>query len=55
MAGTVLEIWLSVSALSSLAIIGMAIGYSDLRVDHRARTRSRPPRRPQYARRHAPR
>ncbi|WP_454279172.1 hypothetical protein [Sphingomonas sp. Marseille-Q8236] len=32
MAGALVEIWLAVSALSSLIILSLAIGHSDLRV-----------------------
>ncbi|MFN3675232.1 MAG: hypothetical protein ACK4TC_04575 [Sphingomonas pseudosanguinis] len=39
MAGALLEIWLTVSALSSLLIVLVAIGHSDLRLERRLKTR----------------
>ena len=39
MAGALLEIWLTVSALSSLLIVLVAIGHSDLRLERRLKAR----------------
>jgi len=40
MAGALVEIWLTVSALSSLLIVLIAIGHSDLRRERRLRPRT---------------
>ncbi|WP_322964233.1 hypothetical protein [Sphingomonas fuzhouensis] len=45
MAGALVEIWLTVSALSSLVIIMIAIGHSDMRREKRLRVRPAPRRR----------
>ncbi|MDZ7280879.1 hypothetical protein N4G62_02410 [Sphingomonas sanguinis] len=45
MAGALVEIWLTVSALSSLVIIMIAIGHSDMRREKRLRPRAVPRRR----------
>lgn len=45
MAGALVEIWLTVSALSSLVIIMMALGHSDMRREKRLRPRAIPRRR----------
>lgn len=42
MAGALVEIWLTVSALSSLVIVMIAIGHSDLRRERRLRPRALP-------------
>jgi len=39
MAGALVEIWLTVSALSSLIIIMIALGHSDMRRERRLRPR----------------
>ncbi len=39
MAGALVEIWLTVSALSSLVIVMIAIGHSDMRREKRLRPR----------------
>ncbi|MGE7207741.1 hypothetical protein ACQKJZ_18965 [Sphingomonas sp. NPDC019816] len=44
MAGALVEIWLTVSALSSLLIVMVAVGHSDLRLDRRSRSRPARPR-----------
>ncbi|MDY0958037.1 hypothetical protein SOM26_04990 [Sphingomonas sp. CFBP8993] len=43
MAGALVEIWLTISALSSLVIIMIALGNSDLRRDKRLRIGRRRP------------
>ncbi|MEK9211433.1 hypothetical protein [Sphingomonas sp. 2378] len=40
MAGALVEIWLTISALSSLVILSLAIGYSDMRLERRFRPRT---------------
>ena len=45
MAGALVEIWLTVSALSSLVIIMMALGHSDMHREKRLRPRAIPRRR----------
>ncbi|WP_433908890.1 hypothetical protein [Sphingomonas yabuuchiae] len=49
MAGALVEIWLTVSALSSLVIVMIAIGNSDMRREKRLRPRSIPRRRARRA------
>ena len=49
MAGALLEIWLTISALSSLSIVLIAIGHSDIGMERRFRLR--PVRSGQAARR----
>ncbi|CAM3328187.1 MULTISPECIES: hypothetical protein [Sphingomonas] len=49
MAGALVEIWLTVSALSSLVIILIAIGHSDMRREKRLRPRPLPRRRTRRA------
>ncbi|MDR6145144.1 MULTISPECIES: hypothetical protein [unclassified Sphingomonas] len=39
MAGALLEIWLTISALSSLSIVLIAIGHSDIGMERRFRLR----------------
>ncbi|APX67190.1 hypothetical protein V3I01_14230 [Sphingomonas sp. gentR] len=48
MAGALVEIWLTVSALSSLVIIMMALGHSDMRREKRLRPRVIPRRRARH-------
>jgi hypothetical protein len=45
MAGALVEIWLTVSALSSLVIVMIALGHSDMRREKRLRPRAVPRRR----------
>jgi hypothetical protein len=40
MAGALVEIWLTVSSLSSLVIIMIALGHSDMRREKRLRPRT---------------
>ncbi|WP_267435759.1 hypothetical protein [Sphingomonas sp. GM_Shp_1] len=40
MAGALVEIWLTISALSSLAILSLAIGHSDMRLKRRLRPKA---------------
>jgi len=40
MAGALLEIWLTISALSSLSIVLIAIGHSDIGMERRFRLRA---------------
>ncbi len=48
MAGALVEIWLTVSSLSSLVIIMIALGHSDMRREKRLRPRTIPRRRARH-------